>query len=69
MKPHLRKEQSLIYRCPMWFCRGAALEEAVLLLKKIEDGYGVLDRGLSDDEYSRMKQTAREHQVKIKGMK
>ena len=50
-------------------CRLAAFEEAALLLEKIEAGYGVTDRGLSDEEYERMKQTAREHQVAIRRLK
>ena len=23
MKPHIRKERSITYRCPMWYCRGS----------------------------------------------
>jgi len=50
-------------------CRIEALEEAITLLKKVSDGYGVTDRGLSNEEYTRMKWTAMEHCVHISRLK
>jgi len=51
------------------FCREQVLEEAARLLETVEASYGVTDRGLSKEEYARMKHTAREHQTAIRRLK
>jgi len=61
---HLYTADEVLELCEA--ARSVALKEVVELLKEIEAGYGVTDRGLSDEEYKRMKQTAREHCVHIK---